>query len=218
MERVKLVVKERSEVGGRAASRLRKRGIIPGVLYGAGKPAVPVSIEAHALREAMSTEAGRHAVLEVVLEGRKRGHVAVVQELQLDKVKHVITHVDLREIHLNEPIETKVGVHLEGTAKGVKIGGILDVVSHEVTVRGLPGDIPEHLSMDIEDVGIGQVVRVRDLVLPDGLKVCDDPEQTLFHVAPPRGAEVEAEAELAPAEAAGPEVVGRGGEEEGAAS
>jgi large subunit ribosomal protein L25 len=218
MERVKLVVKERTEIGGRASGRLRRQGLIPGVLYGAGQPAVPVSIEAHALRDAISTDAGRHAVLEVVLEGRKRGHVAVIQELQLDKVKHVITHVDLREIHLNEPIETKVGVHLEGTARGVKIGGVLDVVWHEVTVRGLPGDIPEHLTIDIEDVDVGQVVRVRDVSVPGGLTVLDDPEQTIFHVMPPRAAEAEAEAELVPAAAAEPEVVGKGGEEEGAAS
>jgi large subunit ribosomal protein L25 len=218
MERVKLVVKERSETGSRAAGRLRKQGLIPGVLYGAGKPGMAVAIEAHALREAMSTDAGRHAVLDVVLEGRKRGHVAVIHELQLDSVKHVITHVDLREIHLNESIETKVGIHLDGTAVGVKAGGVLDIVTHEVAVRGLPGDIPEHLAVDIEDVGVGQVVRVKDLSVPDGLTVLDDPEQTLFHIAPPRGAEAEAEAELVPAAAAEPGLVGKAGEEEGAES
>jgi large subunit ribosomal protein L25 len=214
MERVKLVVKERSETGTRAVRRLRRDGLIPGVLYGAGKSAA-VAVEAHALREAMSTGAGRHAVLDVVFEGKKRAHTAIIQDLELDKVKHTIVHIDLHEIHLNEPIETKLSVHLEGMAKGVKVGGLLDIVTHEVTVRGLPVDIPEHLSMSIEDIDIGDVVRVRDLVVPEGLTVLDDPEETVFHIEPPRVLEVEevAEEEAVPAAAGEPELVGKAGEE-----
>lgn len=215
MERVKLVVKERKETGSRVTKRLRKQGVIPGVLYAAGKPAVPIAIEAQALRIAMAGEAGRHAVLDVVFEGRKRGHVAMVQELQFDPVRHVISHVDLHEVHLNEPIERKVGLRLEGTAVGVKAGGLLSLVLHEVSVRGLPDDIPEHVTMDISGVELGEVVRVKDLTVPKELTLLDDPEETLFHIVPPRGVEVEEVIEAEEAAPAEPQAVS---EEEGAES
>ena len=215
MERVKLVVKERKETGSRVTKRLREQGVIPGVLYAAGKPAVPIAIEAQALRIAMAGEAGRHAVLDVVFEGRKRGHVAMVQELQFDPVRHVISHVDLHEVHLNEPIERKVGLRLEGTAVGVKAGGLLSLVLHEVSVRGLPDDIPEHVTMDISGVELGEVVRVKDLTVPKELTLLDDPEETLFHIVPPRGVEVEEVVEAEEAAPAEPQAVS---EEEGAES
>ena len=215
MERVKLVVKERKEPGSRVTKRLRTQGVIPGVLYAAGKPAVPIAIEAQALRIAMAGEAGRHAVLDVVFEGRKRGHVAMVQELQFDPVRHVISHVDLHEVHLNEPIERKVGLRLEGTAVGVKAGGLLSLVLHEVSVRGLPDDIPEHVTMDISGVELGEVVRVKDLTVPKELTLLDDPEETLFHIVPPRGVEVEEVVEAEEAAPAEPQAVS---EEEGAES
>lgn len=205
MERVKLVVTERSERGSRAMGRLRRQGVVPGVLYGAGKQAVAFSVDAPALRAAMTTEAGRHAVLDVVFEGKKRGHHAVIQELQLDRVKQTVTHIDLHEIHLNEPIETKVAVQVEGSSKGVKAGGLLELILHEVDVRGLPADIPEHLVVDVTEVGLGQVFRVKDLALPDGLVVLDELDETVLTVIPPRGA-AEAEAAAAPAE---PELVGK---------
>jgi large subunit ribosomal protein L25 len=198
-ERVKLVVSERAETGSRAAKRLRAKGLVPGVLYSGGRPAVAFSVPVHDLREAMSTEAGRHAILDVVFEGRKRAHAAVVQDVQLDAVKHTVTHVDLHEVHLNEPIETKVAVQLEGTSPGVKAGGMLEMFTHEVTVRGLPADIPEHLTMNIDEVGVGQVVRIKELPVSEGLVVLDDPEETLFHIVMPRvAAEGAAPVEAAP--------------------
>ena len=212
MDRVKLVVSERQESGSRAVNRLRKTGVIPGVLYSAGKHPLAISIPAHALREAMTTGAGRNAVLDVVLEGHKRGHAAVIKEVQLDPVRQYITHIDLHEIQLNEPIEAKVALQLEGTPAGVKAGGVFEMVVHEVTVRALPSDIPEHLDMNIDEIVLGQVVRVRELVLPDGVTVVDDPDEALFHVVPPRVLEEE----VAPEAVAEPEVVGKEGEEPGA--
>jgi large subunit ribosomal protein L25 len=212
MDRVKLVVSERTETGTSAAKRLRRQNLIPGVLYSAGREAVAFTVPARDLRDAMATGAGRHAVLDVVFEGHKRGHAAVIKDVQLSAVKQHITHVDLHEIQLNEPIDTKVSLQLEGQALGVKAGGLLEMVAHVVSVRGLPADIPEHITVSVEDVEMGHAVRVKDLVLPDGLTALDDPEETLFHVVPPRGAEEEAAPEAA-AEEAEPEVVGRAEEQ-----
>ena len=101
MDRVSIVVQHRDVTGTRAAKRLRRSGLIPGVLYGHGSDAVLIAIEPHALRDALGTEAGMHAVLDVTVEGHKRGHKAIVKELELDRVKQTITHVDLQEIRLD---------------------------------------------------------------------------------------------------------------------
>lgn len=211
MERVKLMVAERTDTGSRAVNRLRKQGIIPGVLYGAGKPAVPISVPSHDLRAAISTSHGMHAVLDVVLEGHKRAHHAVIQEVQLDPVKSLVTHVDLREVKLTEPIEASVAVQIEGVSPGVKAGGTLEVVTHEVRVKALPADIPEHLILHVDGLAMNDVARVRDLEAVDGVELLHDPEETICTIIPPRVvAEGEEAAEAAgEEEAAEPELVGK---------
>jgi len=214
MEKVKLIVQHREAAGSRAARRLRREGRIPGVLYGHGKPATLLSVEPAALRAALTTGAGTHAVLEVIFEDQKRVHRAIVKEMELDRVKHTVTHVDLEEVRLDQVVESRVAVRFEGTAKGVKMGGMVDEVSREVTVKGLVTDIPEHLVVDITDLGIGDAAHVSDLQVPEELEVLDEPELVLCSVLLPRKAEVEevAEegleevAEEAPAE---PEIIGK---------
>ena len=117
MDKVSIVVQPRDVTGSRAARRLRKEGLIPGVLYGHGKPATMIAVDPHVLRAALATEAGTHAVLDVTLEGHKRGHNAIVKELELDSVKHIVTHIDLQEIRLDETIETTVSGPLRGRGR-----------------------------------------------------------------------------------------------------
>jgi len=216
-DRIQLVVNEREADGTRVARRLRREGLIPGVIYGVGH-VTSISIDPHVLRAAMSGEQGTHAVFDVVFEGKKRAHHAVIQDMQLDAVRQTVQHVDLREVRLNDPIETSVAVQLEGTAPGVKAGGVLDIVTREVRVKGLPGDIPEHLTVVIGALELGDVARIADVAVPDGITVLDDPEEVVCSIIPPRGAEVEEEAEAVEGEegAAEPELVGKkeAGEEE----
>jgi len=160
MERVKLVVSERNDTGSRESRRLRKSGVIPGVLYGAGEHAVPIAIDSKDFRTAVTSGQGTHAVFDVVLEGRKKEHHAVIQEMQLDKIKHVVTHIDLREVKLTEAIETSVGLQIDGDAPGVKTGGLLETVIHEIQIKALPGDIPERLVIDVSEMEMGDTARV----------------------------------------------------------
>jgi len=219
MDNVGIVVHKRDVTGTRSAKRMRSAGLIPGVMYGHGKAAVQIAVEPHVLRDALSTEAGMHAVLAVTFEGQKRTHRAIVKDLQLDKVKQTVTHVDLQEIRLDETIETTVTVTFEGEAKGVKTGGLLDEVTREVTVKGLVTAIPEHLVLDISGLDVNDTARVADLPVPDGIEVLDDPEEVLCSVLAPRKAEAVAGAEVgewvegAPVE---PELVRKPGEYEGA--
>jgi large subunit ribosomal protein L25 len=216
MERVKLVVQERDDTGTRNAKRLRRRGLIPGVLYGAGKPATPIAIEASALRAAMTTGSGTHAVLDVSFEGQKKTHVVIVKDFALDKVKRIINHVDLQEIRLTDPIETTVGLQIEGTPHGVKMGGVLDIIAHELTVRGLPTDIPEHITLNVEELEIGSHARIGDIVVPEGITIIADLEETVCTVLVPKIEEEEEEEGIEPVAEGEPELVGK--TEEGAES
>lgn len=216
MDNVNIVVHKRDVTGTRASKRMRKEGLIPGVLYGHGKDAVLIAVEPHALRDALSTDAGTHAVLNVTFEGQKRGHKAIVKEMTLDRVKSNVIHVDLQEIRLDETIETTVAVHFEGESVGVKAGGMLEEAIREVTVKGVVTAIPEHLVMDISELEVGGTLKVADLQVPEGIEVQDDPEEVLCSVLAPRKAiEAEEGEEVTEAEpgAAEPELVGKKEEE-----
>jgi len=214
MDNVSIVVHKRDVTGTRATKRLRKSGLIPGVIYGHGKDAVLIAVEPHVLREALHTSAGMHAVLDVTFEGQKRGHKAIVKQLDLDRVKSNVVHVDLQEIRLDETIETSVAIHFVGEAKGVKAGGMLDEAVREVTVKGVVTAIPEHLVMDISDLDMNETLKVADLQVPEGIEVLADPEDVLCSVLPPRKVEAEEgeegeEGAVAEAAAAEPELVGK---------
>ena len=217
MDNVSIVVHKRDVTGTRAAKRLRKSGFIPGVLYGHGKDAVLIAVEPHALREALTTDAGTHAILDVTFEGQKRSHHAIVKDMTLDRVKSTVIHVDLQEIRLDETIETTVAIHFEGEAKGVKAGGMLDESTREVTVKGLVTAIPEHLVVDVSELDMNETLQVSDLVVPEGIEIMADPEEVLCSVLPPRKVEeeegVEGEEAVEGAAAAEPELVGKKEEE-----
>jgi large subunit ribosomal protein L25 len=220
MDKVSIVVQPRDVTGSRAARRLRKTGLIPGVLYGHGKEATMFAVDPHVLRGALSTGAGTHAVLEVTVEGHKRAHHAIIKDMELDPVKSTLTHLDLQEIRLDETIETTVAVSFEGEAKGIKAGGMLDESTREVTIKGLVTAIPEHLVLDISEMDINDTAKVGDLVVPEGIEILDDLEQVLCSMLPPRKVEEEDEEGAAEAVegsgAAEPEIVGKGDKEEAA--
>ena len=216
MDNVSIVVQKRDVTGTRAVKRLRKSGLIPGVMYGHGKEAVLIAVAPHALRDALTTGAGTHAVLNVTFEGQKRSHHAIVKDMTLDKVKNTVTHIDLQEIRLDETIETTVAIRFEGEAKGVKSGGMLDESTREVTVKGLVTAIPEHLVVDVSELDMNETLQVSDLVVPEGIEIMADADEVLCSVLPPRKVEEEGvEGEEAAEAVAGaePELVGKKEEE-----
>ena len=184
-ERVKLVVQNRAVLGSAESRRLRRQGLIPGVLYGREEP-VAISIPERALRSALTTRGGLNAVLDVVVDGGKT-HSSVLKEYQQDKIRGHITHVDLQEVRLDQPIHATVPVTLHGEAAGVKEGGVLTQVTSEVNVEALPMEVPEHLEADISEMQIGDTLRLSAITLPDGVTLLDDPEEVvLASVTQPR--------------------------------
>jgi large subunit ribosomal protein L25 len=178
-ERVKLVVQERDQLGSAESRRLRKQGLIPGVLYGRSEPH-PISVRERELRSVLTTSAGLHAILDVVLEGQKSTHPSVLKEYQLDPIRGKLTHIDLQEVRLDQPIQASVTVNLIGESAGVKEGGVLSQVSREVNIEALPMEIPEHFDIDVSWMQMGDTLRLTELVVPDNVKLLDDPEETVL--------------------------------------
>jgi large subunit ribosomal protein L25 len=188
------MVQNRAVLGSAESRRLRRQGLIPGVLYGRENP-VAISIAERDLRTAITGAGGSHAVLEVVVDGGS-AHSSVLKDFQLDPIRGYITHVDLQEVRLDQPIHASVSVTLVGEAHGAKEGGILSQVTNSVNIEALPLEVPEHLEIDVTHLGIGESARLSEVKLPDGVTLLDDPETTvLATVTLPRAEEPEPVAE-----------------------
>jgi large subunit ribosomal protein L25 len=201
-DRLKLEVREREDLGSRRTRRLRSQGLVPGVLYGNGH-ARAIVIPERELRAAMTGPSGLHAILDVVVEGHKTVHPSILADYQQDPIRGTISHIDLREVRLDQTIHATVAIQLVGEAVGVKSGGMISLVTREVHVEALPTDVPEHIDVDVTHMEVGDVLRLADVKAIENVTLLDDPQETVIAtVSVPRGfAELE-EAEAAEAEAA----------------
>ena len=179
-ERVKLQVLERDSRGTRESRRLRKQGLIPGVLYGRGKEPHAFTVPERELRRALTGGAGLHAILDVTLDGQKTTRPSILKQYQQDPVKGTLTHIDLQEVRLDEAIQARVVVELIGEPVGVTEGGVLSQVVREITVEALPLEVPEHLDLDVTRMAIGDTLRLVDLPVQEGVVFLDDPEETVL--------------------------------------
>jgi large subunit ribosomal protein L25 len=192
-ERIKLSVSERDARGSKASRRLRREGLIPGVLYGRGKTPHAIAVPERDLRRVLTGSGGLHAILDVTLEGQKTTHPSILKDYQQDPLRGKLTHVDFHEVRLDQVIQSAVTVHLMGEPAGVKEGGVLSQVTREVTVEALPMDLPEHLELDVSGMAIGDTLRLADLKVQEGLTFVDDPEETVLATVTVPTREVEPE-------------------------
>jgi large subunit ribosomal protein L25 len=195
-ERVKLVVQERKKLGSAETRRLLKQGLVPGVLYGHSTP-VSLMIHERDLRAALTTPAGMHAVLDVTVDGGS-SHSAILKEFQLSPVRGKLTHIDLQEVRLDQPIHTSVSVTLIGDSVGVREGGVLNQPTNEIHVEALPLEVPQHLELDVSELKIGESLRLSALAVPSGVTLLDDLEETVLATvtAPTREEEPEEAVEV----------------------
>lgn len=178
-ERVRLEVQERPKHGSRESRRLRREGLIPGVLYGKGAVQA-ISVPSRDLRKALGGSGGLHTILDVVVAGDGGTHPAVLKDFQRDPIRGTVLHVDLHEVRLDQPIHAVVAVTLIGDSVGAREGGVLQQVTREVNVEALPMEIPEHLELDVSSLGIGDSLRLADLPAVEGVTFLDDPEETVL--------------------------------------
>jgi len=213
-ERVKLLVQNRSILGSAEARRLRRRGLIPGVLYGHDTP-VAISIAERDLRTALTGEGGANAVLDVVVEGGK-SHASVLKEYQLDSVRGIVTHVDLQEVRLDQPIHATVPLHIAGEAAGTKEGGVLSQSITEINVEALPLEVPALVEFDVSAIHLGESAHLSQVALPEGVTLLDDGDTVFVSVTQPTR-EVEPEAVAEGEEAPAGEAAAEAAAAEGAA-
>jgi len=191
----------RAEFGSRSSRRLRREGLVPGVVYAGGSEARAFQAGEREIRAVL---AGGQALFDLEVEGDKKVPV-VVKEQQLHPVRGSLAHIDLQEVKLDEAIQAEVTIELEGaeTAPGVKGGGVLEHVTREITVEALPTEIPERIVADVSAMEINDTLQLSSIPVPDGVKfTADDPEEvTIATLSPPRVEEepepsVEEETEL----------------------
>lgn len=200
-DRVTLEVAERGsdQVGSRRVRRLRKEGLVPGVLYGKGNTRAIV-VKERELRRVLTGPSGLHAIVDVVIEGQTTPHHAVLKDFQRHPIRGTLTHVDFHEVRLDRPIQATVSVELVGEAPGGKQGGIVQQVTREIQLEALPTAIPEHVDADISSLEVGGTVRVENLPAIEGVTFLDDPQTVLATCSVPRGITELEEAEAAEGE------------------
>jgi large subunit ribosomal protein L25 len=181
-ERIKLEVKEREARGTRESRRLRKQGLIPGVLYGRGNSPHAISVPERELRRVLTGTSGLHAILDVVLEGQKSTHPSILKDYQQDVLRGRVIHIDLQEVRLDQPIQASVVVELVGAeeAPGLKEGGVLSQVSREINVEALPMEVPERIELDVSGMEMNATLRLADLPAREGVTYLDDLEETVL--------------------------------------
>jgi large subunit ribosomal protein L25 len=184
-ERIRLEVEEREKRGTAESRRLRRSGMIPGVLYGRGNKPHAICVSERELRRVLTGGHGLHAILDVVLAGQKTTHSSVLKDYQVDPIRGRIAHFDLHEVRLDQPIQSVVVVELVGESPGAKAGGVLSQVAREVHVEALPLEVPERLELDVSGMEIGDTLRLADLAAREGVTFLDDPETVLATVTMP---------------------------------
>jgi len=212
-DRATLKAQPRTEFGSRESRRLRRSGFVPGVVYGGGSDARPFQV---AERDARNVLVHGGALIDVEIEGAGAVPV-VIKEQQRDPVRGDLVHLDLQEVKLDEEIQAEVAIELLGVeeAPGVKEGGVLEHVTHQVTISALPTAIPESIPVDVSGMVIGDTLQLSAVVAPEGVEFFlgedQDPDEiTIATLNPPRveeepEPEVEEEAELVGEEGEVPE-------------
>jgi large subunit ribosomal protein L25 len=194
MDQVTLRAEARTASGSRPAKRLRRRGLVPAVVYGRGIEPISVTVSARELYGALRTEAGANALINVDVDGGE-SVLTVAREIQRHPVRGDITHLDLIKVSLDEAIQAEVGVEYIGEPIGVREeGGIVEAIEVSVLIEALPTEIPSSIQLDISDMSVGDTMTLGDLPELEGVTYVDDPDRPLVSVLIPRVVE-EAEAE-----------------------
>ena len=177
-QRPTLSADERLERGSRAVRRLRRDGLVPGVVYGGSDgDSTSFTVESRALRQVLVDGS---ALIDLKVAGRTVP--VIVKDQQLHPVRGEVMHIDLLEVRLDEKIQTTVGVHIENIeeAPGIKEGGVLEQVTHQLNIEALPTAIPEYVPVDASGMEIAATMTLSEVAAPEGVTFLDDPDETVI--------------------------------------
>ncbi len=207
--------KPRQGGGKNDARRLRQTGMIPAVVYGAGKESTAIAVDPKQMKRILNSESGHNSIFDLSLDGQSAK--VMIVDWQYEPIKGALLHVDLKRIAMDKVLRVSVPIVLKGEAPGVKVqGGILEQLLREVEIECLPADIPGHIDADVSQLAFGQVIRVSDLPHSGSIKFISEENQPVAHVVAVKEvveaapAEAAVEGEAAPAE---PEVIKKGKQE-----
>lgn len=209
MEIATIQGESRKPEGRHANDRLRKRGLLPAIVYGHGKAPEMVALSRHDLELALQHQAH---VINVAIDSKSEQYL--IKDVQYDYLQKTPIHVDLMRVDPNERVTVKVPVVTVGTPKGVEHGGTLVHVATDLSVECPLPKIPEELRVHVEHLGLNDSLKVGDITLPEDVSAVDGPEEIIAVVHPPRGPVDEEEAEEGGEDSAEPEVIGKGPQEE----
>lgn len=188
-----LNVETRVRIGKGGARKVRKDGLVPAVVYGKGIEPLNLRLDPKALQQAVATDAGWNTLITLKGDGPFDGHVVILKDMQLDAIRREPKHVDFMAIDLKKTLAVMVPVQPVGKSKGEKEGGTLQLVRHEIEVFCLPTNIPTAIEIDVTELGIGEVVHIDEVSLPEGVESHHDVNFTVLTVVGRMAEEVEAE-------------------------
>lgn len=199
----------RQEFGKNANRRTRASGRIPAIVYGSGLDSIAVSVDPKDLERILRTGAGHNTIFKLTFEGNAKN--VLIRDFQVDPVTEEFLHADFHTVIMDQLMTFQVPVEAVGIAEGVKLyGGVLDTVLREIELECLPTDLPDHIRVDVNHLGVGDSLRVGDVEFDESkIQVLSDPGQVVFNVIPP-AVEEEAEEEEVVEEEAEPEVLKKG--------
>ncbi|PYR19382.1 MAG: 50S ribosomal protein L25 [Acidobacteria bacterium] len=208
----------RDTFGKNEARRTRRDGKVPGILYGGdGGRATPIAVSPRALLKILHSESGLNTLISLKLAGAGDARV-LVKDFQLDPVTHQMLHADFYRVAMDKVLQVTIPVTVHGEPKGVKQqGGVLEFIRREIEIECLPGDIPEHIEIDVSELMLHQGVRVRDVPIDPRWKPLTEADAMLVHIILPKAEEAPAAADVAAAATATPaepEVLKKGKKEE----
>ncbi|MDK2897426.1 MAG: large subunit ribosomal protein [Candidatus Atribacteria bacterium] len=216
-EMVRVSLKERIGTGKEKATKLRREGWVPAVVYSRktkDQPALAVQIKESDLKRILQIPGITHHIIELAIDGEVKK--AIIKDIQWNPIKKVVWHVDFYQIQSDQKLTLTVPILVKGEAPGVKEGGVLEVIVGELRIECLPDVIPEAIEVDVSSLNIGDVVHVRDLNTLPGVTITNHPDEAVLLVSAVRAVEEEEEEEAEEIEEAAeePEVVSRGGAQE----
>lgn len=178
-----LKVKRREKLGGGNNRRLRRTGNVPAVLYGHGEACIPLAVESTAIMNVI-----RHGHKLVRLEGDV-SEGAFIKAVQWDVYGKGVIHIDLLRVSDTEKVRTTVSIELKGTAAGLSEGGIVEFVLHELEIECPAAGVPEKLIVNVNDLHLNKAIHARDVHLPEGATILDDPDLVVVHCITPHMSE-----------------------------
>ena len=212
-DQVNLKAEKRDDMGSAAVGRLRRGGKIPGVVYGSTQDSYAVQIEANTIKEILRNSASQQILVNLQIEGAKEANkLALIQDIQQHSISGEILHIDFNAVKEDSEIHARVPIELTGEPVGIKQGGILDTLLHDIEVHCLPKDLPATLQFDVSGLDIGDSLSIASAEFPEGVSASLEGEVLIAIVNETRAAMSEGDGEAEEGEGEG-EAEGEGGED-----